>query len=264
MFPAAYGGSCATSSSSFTAGPACSSPSSCSSPASPARSSRGTTSSTSGSIRICSRRRRAGPPLASLDLAAKVEAADPRAKVTYVPLQPEPGHTLALGVEPRVDPKTGNLYDLDYNQVFLDPASGEIVGKRYWGRIALDAENLLPFLYKLHYSMHMPDFANFDRWGMWLMGIVGIVWMFDCFVGFYLTLPSRGARRCRQWRCRRRPRRRHAARQRQSPQLVAALEARLADQARRQQLPPQPRPAPRLRAVVVGCCCSSSRSRPYR
>ncbi len=130
-----------------------------------------------------------GVPLAPLELLAKVEAADPHARVTFVPLGFEEGHNAELGVEPRVDPKTGNLYPLDYNQVFVDPATGSIVGKRYWGRISLDSENLLPFLYKLHYSMHFPDFASIDRWGVWFMGIVGIVWMFDCFVGFYLTLP---------------------------------------------------------------------------
>jgi len=83
---------------------------------------------------------------------------------------------------------------LDYNQAFIDPASGDIVGKRYWGRISLDSENLLPFLYKLHYSMHIPAFAHIDSWGVWFMGIVGIVWLFDSFVGFYLTLPSRSRR----------------------------------------------------------------------
>lgn len=131
-----------------------------------------------------------GPPLAPLDLMAKIEAADPRGKVTFLPLAYEAGHTAEIGVEPRVDPQTGNLYPLDYNQAFVDPASGAIVGKRFWGAISLDSENLLPFLYKLHYSMHIPAFANIDRWGVWFMGIVGIVWMFDCFVGFYLTLPS--------------------------------------------------------------------------
>ncbi|MBA2125722.1 peptidase [Hyphomicrobium methylovorum] len=131
-----------------------------------------------------------GPPLAPLDLLQKVEATDPRGQVTSVPLSFEKGETAAYFVEPRINLETGELYTLDYNQAFVDPATGEIVGKRYWGRIALDKENLLPFLYKLHYSMHIPDFFNFDRWGLWFMGIVGIVWLFDCFVGFYLTLPS--------------------------------------------------------------------------
>lgn len=131
-----------------------------------------------------------GEPLPPLELVKHLESADPQAKVVSVPLTFEKGHTALLGVEARLDPATGEPYPLDYNQAFVDPATGEVVGKRYWGRIALDRENLLPFLYKLHYSMHIPDFANIDRWGVWFMGIVGIVWLFDCFVGFYLTLPS--------------------------------------------------------------------------
>ena len=134
------------------------------------------------------------PNLDPLDLIAKVEAADPHAVVTFLPLQYEDGHNASLSVEPRLDPKTGELYPIAYNQAFVDPASGDIVGKRYWGQISLDTENLLPFLYKLHYSMHIPAFANIDRWGVWFMGLVGIVWLFDCFVGFYLTLPARTRR----------------------------------------------------------------------
>jgi uncharacterized iron-regulated membrane protein len=30
-----------------------------------------------------------------------------------------------------------------------------------------------------------------DRWGIWLLGGVAILWTLDCFVGFYLTLPPR-------------------------------------------------------------------------
>ena len=30
-----------------------------------------------------------------------------------------------------------------------------------------------------------------DRWGVWLMGVIAMIWVVDCFVGFYLTLPVR-------------------------------------------------------------------------
>lgn len=30
-----------------------------------------------------------------------------------------------------------------------------------------------------------------DRWGIWLLGIIAIIWTLDCFVGAYLTLPAR-------------------------------------------------------------------------
>jgi uncharacterized iron-regulated membrane protein len=133
-----------------------------------------------------------GMPLSPHDLVRRVEAADAKIQVTFFPLSFEEGHNADVFVEPRVDPNTGDLHQVDYNQVFIDPVSGEVAGRRFWGAISFDSENILPFLYKLHYSMHIPDFWGIDRWGYWFMGIVGIVWMFDCFVGFYLTLPRRG------------------------------------------------------------------------
>ncbi len=87
----------------------------------------------------------------------------------------------AFSVQTRLDPKTGEVYPLEYNQAFVDPASGEIVGKRFWGEISLDSENILPFLYKLHYSMHIPAFADFDRSGLWFIGIGALVWTSHCF-----------------------------------------------------------------------------------
>ena len=130
-----------------------------------------------------------GTPLSPYELVKRVEAADPKIQATYFPLSFEEGHNADIFVQPRVDPKTGELFPVDYNQVFIDPVSGEVAGKRFWGAISLDSENILPFLYKLHYSMHIPDIWGITDLGMWVMGIVGIVWMFDCFVGFYLTLP---------------------------------------------------------------------------
>ncbi|MBS0239215.1 MAG: PepSY domain-containing protein [Proteobacteria bacterium] len=134
--------------------------------------------------------KQAGTPLPALELVARFEATDPRARVTWFPMSFEAGETAQLFVEPRIDTATGKLYELDYNQVYLEPATGAIAGKRFWGKIPLDRRDLLPFLYKLHYSMHVPDFFNSDRWGIWLMGIVGLVWTFDCFVGLWLTFPA--------------------------------------------------------------------------
>jgi uncharacterized iron-regulated membrane protein len=134
-----------------------------------------------------------GRPVPPLELAARVEAQDGRARVTYVPLVTEPGDSLEVSVEPRVDPRTGELYELDYNQLFFDPVTGAEIGRREWGKPALTRENLVPFLYVLHYSLHVPAFWGDDRWGIWLMGLVALVWTLDCFVGFYLTLPKRAA-----------------------------------------------------------------------
>ncbi|WP_052401886.1 PepSY-associated TM helix domain-containing protein [Muricoccus aerilatus] len=136
--------------------------------------------------------RTTGPARPSLELAAEAEARDPRAWVTYVPLAPEPGESLALFVEPRVNPETGRLYDLGYNQIFLDPATSTELGRREWGRAwPITTETLVSFLYKLHYTLHIPTLWGTDRIGYWLMGAIALLWTVDCFIGLALTLPRR-------------------------------------------------------------------------
>lgn len=134
-------------------------------------------------------------PIPSLELARRVEAADPRVRVTFVPLAPEKGESVGLGVEPRVDTANRTLYDIGYNQLFLEPSTGDELGRREWGAISLSRENLVSFLYKLHYSLHIPEMWGIDRWGIWLLGVIAVFWTVDCFIGFYLTLPVRRAAR---------------------------------------------------------------------
>jgi uncharacterized iron-regulated membrane protein len=142
------------------------------------------------------RARPAAEPRDPLALAAALEKSDPRAQVTFVPLHVEPGHTLLLGVDGKPDPATGKAHALDFNQVAVDPASGEELGRRFWGKPSLTRENLLPFLYKLHYSLTLPHVSGVDI-GVWLMGIVGIAWTIDCLVALWISFPkaARSARR---------------------------------------------------------------------
>jgi uncharacterized iron-regulated membrane protein len=137
--------------------------------------------------------RASGPALSALDLAAQIEARHPQVRVTYLPLAPEEaGKSLSFGVEPRVDPRTQRLYEPGFNQIFIDPATGEELGKREWGAVwPITKENFVSFLYVLHYSLHLPEMWGIDRWGIWLLGIIAIIWTVDCFTGFYLTLPPK-------------------------------------------------------------------------
>jgi uncharacterized iron-regulated membrane protein len=131
-----------------------------------------------------------GVPQSSLDLAERIEAADPRVIVTYVPLVVEQGKSYVFGVAPKQDPATGRLYEIGYNEVFVDPVSGAELGRREWGAPwPVTRENFVSFLYVLHYSLHIPAVWGIDRWGLWLLGVVAVLWTLDCFVGFYLTLP---------------------------------------------------------------------------
>jgi len=135
-----------------------------------------------------------GPAIPSLELARQIEARDPRVRATVIPLAAEPGESLEISVQPRVDPSTGRLHEPGYNQVFVDPVSGAELGRREWGAAwPVTRENFVSFLYKLHYSLHVPEFWGIATWGQWLLGGVAILWTVDCFVGFYLTLPARHA-----------------------------------------------------------------------
>ncbi len=130
-----------------------------------------------------------GPALSGLELARRVEAADPRLQVTYLPLTAELGHTLQMMVLPRTNPATHQPYPLDFNQIAVDPATGAIQGRREWGAVSLAPLNLIPFIYKLHYTLHLPFTRGIDT-GTWLMGIVGIVWLFDSVIALWLSFPS--------------------------------------------------------------------------
>ena len=136
-----------------------------------------------------------GAAIPSLELARQVEARDPRVRVTYFPLVAEQGESLSFSVQPRVDPATGRLFEPGYNEVFLNPVTGAEIGKREWGQAwPITTETFVSFLYRLHYTLHIPDMWGIDRWGVWLMGGIAVLWTIDCFVGFYLTLPARRVR----------------------------------------------------------------------
>ncbi|MCP8899730.1 PepSY-associated TM helix domain-containing protein [Gilvimarinus xylanilyticus] len=136
-----------------------------------------------------------GTPIAATELAAMVEKEFPKVEVTYFELAPEPGHSQYFWVAPRVNPETGHLYKPEFNQVYVDPVSGEIMGKRLWGQVwPITGETFMSFLYKLHFSLHIPEFFDIDHWGLWLLGVIALIWTFDCFVGFYLTLPRNKGR----------------------------------------------------------------------
>jgi uncharacterized iron-regulated membrane protein len=132
--------------------------------------------------------------LTPFELARRIEAADPRVRVTYMPLAIEPGHTFGAQVTPRLDQATGKPFEPGYNQVAMDPVTAEVQGRRQWGEASLSRENLLPFLYKLHYSMQIPS-----GWGIELgsvfMGILAMAWVLDTTIALWISFPN-----WRQWR----------------------------------------------------------------
>lgn len=142
-------------------------------------------------------------PLSALQLVEQIEKALPKVQVAYVELSAEPGHNQDFWVEPRINSETGKLYEPGFNQVFVDPATGDIVGKREWGQVwPITRETFMSFLYKLHFSFHIPAFWGYEYWGVALLGIIALLWTIDSFIGFALTLPRRAKRnrvQARSW-----------------------------------------------------------------
>lgn len=124
-----------------------------------------------------------------LALADALEQRDPRLLVRYLPLHVEPGRTLMMSVAPRPAPSKARAA-LDFDQVAIDPATGEVQGARIWGEPSLARENLLPFLYRLHYTLHLPDALNLEL-GRLLMGLVALTWLLDAFVAIVISFPRR-------------------------------------------------------------------------
>lgn len=90
-----------------------------------------------------------------------------------------------FSVSPHQNEQTGQSFELNYDQLILDPYTGTELGRRRWGAISEGMTNLMPFLYKLHFNLALDDV------GMWILGITALIWTIDCFVGFYLTLPAK-------------------------------------------------------------------------
>jgi uncharacterized iron-regulated membrane protein len=129
-------------------------------------------------------------PIAPLELAELLERKDPRLEVTFLPLAIEPGHTLLMGVAPRKDPATGAPFELGFDQVAVNPTTGEIQAQRHWGKISLSRQQVMPFLYKLHYSLHIPEVGILPI-GLWFMGAVAVVWLLDSFIALWISFPNR-------------------------------------------------------------------------
>jgi uncharacterized iron-regulated membrane protein len=127
-----------------------------------------------------------GTPLSLATLAQRVEQSDPEIRVMR--MEPPLGirESALLTVEPKHGSGSDEVPQRVYDQVFADPATGAVLGTRLWGAVRLDRAHLVPFLYKLHYDLHIPG-----PWGAWLMGAIACAWCLDCFIGLYLTFPRR-------------------------------------------------------------------------
>ncbi len=129
-------------------------------------------------------------PVALRDAAL---ARHPGMVADFLPLTIAPDHALRLRVS-----WPASMVAPDWDELFIDPYSGAELGHRRWGDITQGRVNLLPMIYRLHYTLLV------GTYGELIMGVVALVWTVDCFVGFALTFPPRQAKPARSssWRAR--------------------------------------------------------------
>jgi uncharacterized iron-regulated membrane protein len=134
-----------------------------------------------------------GTPMTVFEAVHKVELHHPELTVAFFPTTVRQGEAVAAFVKPRKD-TDGTTPQADFNQIAINPYTGEIQAKRKWGELSLAPANLLPFIYKLHYSLHIPELGGLDA-GVLLMGIIAAVWVLDSVIALWISFPS-----TRQWR----------------------------------------------------------------
>lgn len=93
----------------------------------------------------------------------------------------------------RMETRPDATKPIDFHQLILNPVTGEEVARRVIRPFPDSLSTLMPFIYKLHYTLAMNPIGN------WVLGVVALVWTIDCFIGAYLTLPLSGASRKSFW-----------------------------------------------------------------
>ncbi len=122
----------------------------------------------------------------ALRIREQLEREDPRSHLFSLQFPQQPDETLFSRVMPAIDPDTGAVASIDYDEVFANPYTGERLGQRIIGAPTLRPEGIPSFLYYLHYSLIFPL-----EIGIVIFGILGLVWAVETLLGGYLTFPAK-------------------------------------------------------------------------
>lgn len=113
-------------------------------------------------------------------LTALVLKEYPNAMITRIDLNQVADKSRRFYLEPRPNLPENTIIN---NEIFVNPYTAKVLGERKWGDITQGTINLLPFIYRLHFSLALGIIGNYA------LGIIALFWTLDCFVGAYLTFP---------------------------------------------------------------------------
>ncbi|WP_018268091.1 PepSY-associated TM helix domain-containing protein [Methylosinus sp. LW4] len=118
-----------------------------------------------------------------------------RAVANFMPDMPETLKDLQPGKVGLLTLLTLQLQLPAATQIFIDPWTGNELGRRRYGVLSEGLVNLTPFIFQLHWTL-----APIAPFGIQILGVVAVLWTIDCFVGFYLTLPVSVSGFWRKWK----------------------------------------------------------------
>lgn len=120
-------------------------------------------------------------PLSIAQLHDQVVATFPQKKFSSMPVEIEPNHAVVFNVDRDRSKSTQPTNTPTFQQVFVNPYTGDIIGTR--DREQWAWQNTMWKVFWLHRNLLLGDI------GQTILGIAGLLWTLNCFVGLYLTLP---------------------------------------------------------------------------
>lgn len=118
--------------------------------------------------------------LETVEAVSRFEAQAPHVQVVEFPLNPHADETIPVKVIPAPGAPA-----LDHDEVFLDPASGDIVGTRST-EPGLSGRQIVPLILGFHENFLLGDTGRI------FLGFIALGWLLTSLVGLYLTFPRRG------------------------------------------------------------------------
>ena len=131
------------------------------------------------------------PPLGLAALARRAELLVPGARVGYFSVEDRQAVMHMLPRTPAAGDRSGAP---GFDRLYLNPWTGDELGRRLEGDISQGWINFVPFIYRLHMNLAA------GTTGMLVLGWVALAWTVDCFLGLYLTLPVALARILARWK----------------------------------------------------------------
>ncbi|MCH9813387.1 MAG: PepSY domain-containing protein [Epsilonproteobacteria bacterium] len=123
-----------------------------------------------------------------LVLRELIHTAYPDIQTDYIPLRPKAkNESFYMSVFPKEHTK------IDFDQVFINPYTGIILGTRMRGDLTQGKKNIMPFIYKMHYSLLLGDIGEL------IFGIIALIWTLDLLIVPYITLPKKSFRKHKLW-----------------------------------------------------------------